>query len=93
MAQVVKALKPEDYEVSEKDHSVALTEIGVAHVEELLGEPLSDPERPEDILPEQARLLGFFWSKVCARSFSSIATRNISCRVARLSLWTNLPVA
>ena len=59
MAQVVKALKPEDYEVSEKDHSVALTEIGVAHVEELLGEPLSDPERPEDILPEQARLLGF----------------------------------
>ncbi len=93
MAQVVKALKPEDYEVSEKDHSVALTEIGVAHVEELLGEPpLSDPERPEDILPEQARLLGF-WSKVCARSFSSIATRNISCRVARLSLWTNLPVA
>ena len=59
MAQVVKALKSEDYEVSEKDHAVALTEIGVAHVEELLGEPLSDPERPEDILPEQARLLGF----------------------------------
>jgi preprotein translocase subunit SecA len=59
MAKVVKALQPEDVEVSEKDQSVALTEIGVAHVEELLGEPLSDPERPEDINPEQARLMGF----------------------------------
>ena len=59
MAKIVKALQPEDVEVSEKDQSVALTEIGVAHVEELLGEPLSDPERPEDINPEQARLLGF----------------------------------
>jgi len=59
MAKVVKALQPEDVEVSEKDQTVALTEIGVAHVEELLGEPLSDPERPEDINPEQARLMGF----------------------------------
>ena len=59
MAKIVKALQPEDVEVSEKDQSVALTEIGVAHVEEMLGEPLSDPERPEDITPEQARLLGF----------------------------------
>ena len=59
MAKIVKALQPEDVEVSEKDQSVSLTEIGVAHVEEMLGEPLSDPERPEDINPEQARLLGF----------------------------------
>jgi len=59
MAQVVKALNPEDFEVEEKDRTVSLTEIGIAHVEELLGEPLSDPERPEDINPEQARLMGF----------------------------------
>lgn len=59
MAKIVKALKPEDYELSEKDQTVTLTEIGTAHVEEMLGEPLSDPERPEDISPEQARLLGF----------------------------------
>ncbi len=59
MAQIVKQLIPEDYEVSEKDRTVTLSEIGLAHVEELLGTPLRDPERPEDINPEQARLLGF----------------------------------
>ena len=59
MAQVVRALAPEDYEVSEKDHTVTLTEIGLAHVEELMGIPLRDPDRPEDITPEQARWLGF----------------------------------
>ena len=59
MAQVVKQLLPEDYEVSEKDRTVTLSEIGLAHVEELLNLPLRDPERPEDITPEQARLLGF----------------------------------
>lgn len=59
MAQIVKQLQPEDYEVSEKDRTVTLSEIGLAHVEELLGSPLRDPERPEDITPEQARLLGF----------------------------------
>lgn len=59
MAQIVKQLLPEDYEVSEKDRTVTLSEIGLAHVEELLGQPLRDPERPEDITPEQARLLGF----------------------------------
>jgi preprotein translocase subunit SecA len=59
MAQVVKALKPEDYEINEKDRSTALTEIGIAHVEQILGFPLQDPERPEDVTPEQARLLGY----------------------------------
>jgi len=59
MAQIVKQLKPEDYEVNEKDRNVSLTEIGVAHVESLLGQPLLDPERPEDVTPEQARLTGY----------------------------------
>ena len=59
MAQIVKQLLTEDYEVSEKDRTVTLSEIGLAHVEELLGMPLRDPERPEDITPEQARVLGF----------------------------------
>lgn len=59
MAQVVRALNPEDYEVNEKDHQVSLTEIGETHVEEILGETLRDPDRPEDITPQQARLLGF----------------------------------
>mgnify|MGYP005841408409 CR=1 FL=1 len=59
MAQVVKSLNPEDYEISERDRTVTLTEIGEAHVEDLLGIALRDPERPEDVTPEQARLLGY----------------------------------
>ncbi len=59
MAQVVKKLKPEDYEVNEKDRNVSLTELGETRVESFIGQPLRDPERPEDITPEQARLLGF----------------------------------
>jgi len=55
---VVRGLKPEDYEVDERDRTVTLNEIGEAHVERLLGEPLRDPDRPEDITPEQARILG-----------------------------------
>lgn len=59
MAKIVKALNPEDYEISEKDRNVSLTEVGLAHVEDMLGVLLSDPERPEDVTPEQARLMGF----------------------------------
>jgi len=59
MAQVVRQLNPEDYEISEKDRYVALTELGEAHVEELLQMTIRDPERPEDISPEQARILGY----------------------------------
>jgi len=59
MAQVVKSLRSEDYEISERDRTVTLTEIGETHVENLLDMPLRDPERPEDVTPEQARLMGF----------------------------------
>jgi preprotein translocase subunit SecA len=58
MAQVVKQLKPEDYELNEKDRNVSITEVGLARVEQLLGQPLMDPDRPEDVTPEQARLRG-----------------------------------
>ncbi len=59
MAILVRQLKAEDYELSEKDRSVSLTEIGMVHVEQLLGQPLQDPDRPEDVTPEQAHLFGF----------------------------------
>ncbi len=58
MARVVRQLKAEDYEISERDRTVSLTEMGEDHVEQLLGLALRDPDRPEDITPEQARLLG-----------------------------------
>jgi preprotein translocase subunit SecA len=59
MAQVVRALNSEDFEINEKDRQVSLTEIGESHVEEILGQTIKDPDRPEDITPEQARILGF----------------------------------
>jgi preprotein translocase subunit SecA len=59
MSQVVRQLREEDYEVNEKDRGVSLTELGEVHVEELLQIPLRDPDRPEDITPEQARLTGY----------------------------------
>ena len=58
MAQVVRQFKPEDYEVNEKDRAVSFTEVGLAHAEQLLNQPLMDPDRPEDVTPEQARLRG-----------------------------------
>ncbi len=59
MSQIVRQLRAEDYEVNEKDRNVTLSEIGDIHVEELLGIPLRDPDRPEDVTPEQARLIGY----------------------------------
>jgi preprotein translocase subunit SecA len=59
MAQAVRQLRPEDYEINERDRTVNLTEAGEIHIEGILGEPLRDPDRPEDVTPEQARLTGF----------------------------------
>ncbi|KAA3644929.1 MAG: hypothetical protein DWQ07_16125 [Chloroflexi bacterium] len=59
MARTVKQLRPEHYEINEKDRNVVLTEIGEMRVEVLLGQPLRDPERPEDTTPEQVRLMGY----------------------------------
>jgi preprotein translocase subunit SecA len=59
MAQVVRGLRAEDYEINERDRTISLTEMGEDHVEQLLGQALRDPDRPEDITPEQARLMGY----------------------------------
>lgn len=59
VTQVVRALRPEDYEINEKDRTVTLTEVGIAHVEDLFGMPLRDPDRPEDLSKEQTRILGY----------------------------------
>jgi preprotein translocase subunit SecA len=59
MAQVVRQLRAEDYELNERDRTITLTEMGEIHVEDVLGMALRDPDRPEDVTPEQARLMGF----------------------------------
>ncbi len=58
IARVVRQLKPEDYDVDERGRGIALTEIGETHLERLIGQPLRDPDQPEELTPEQARLLG-----------------------------------
>ncbi|PWB51112.1 MAG: hypothetical protein C3F13_14725 [Anaerolineales bacterium] len=58
-AVVARQLRPEDFELNDRDRTITLTELGEMHVEELLGVPLRDPDRPEDVTPEQARLMGF----------------------------------
>ena len=90
MSQVVRALNPEDYEVNEKDRQVSLTEIGEAHVEEILGETLRDPDRPEDITPNKPA--GWVFSnKHCALNIYSEKTKITSSRAAKWSSWTSLP--
>jgi preprotein translocase subunit SecA len=59
MSQIVRQLRPDDIEADEKTRTVVLTELGEMHVEELLGTPLRDPDRPEDLTPDQARTLGY----------------------------------
>jgi preprotein translocase subunit SecA len=59
MAQIVRQLREEDVDADDKNRVVVLTEIGEIHVEELLGTPLRDPNRPEDLKPDQARTLGY----------------------------------
>ena len=59
-AEVVRHLKAdEDVDINEKDRSVVLTPAGEAKVEEMLGEPLRDPSRPEDLTPRQEQLWGY----------------------------------
>ncbi|MBK9781253.1 MAG: hypothetical protein IPP55_14560 [Anaerolineales bacterium] len=67
MSQIVKQIKPEDYEMDEKSRSINLTEIGVSRVESLLGIQLLDPNRPEEPNPEQARLLGYLQQSLRAQ--------------------------
>ena len=58
MATVVKRLKPEDYEISIRDRNITLTPLGEMHVEELLGQPLGDPDSPEDITSGTSQATG-----------------------------------
>jgi preprotein translocase subunit SecA len=59
MAEIVKKLNWVHVEVDHRNHAITLTESGEARVEQLLGVPLRDPARPEDVSLEQARLMGY----------------------------------
>ncbi len=59
MAEIAKKLNRVHVDVDQRNHAVSLTEAGEARVEKLLGLPLRDPARPEDVSLEQARLMGY----------------------------------
>ena len=59
MSQIVRQLNPDDVDVDEKNRIVVLTEIGESHIEQITGTPLRDPDRPEDLSPDQAQVLGY----------------------------------
>ena len=59
VANVVKQLRPDEYEANEKDRNVYLNDNGLDHVEELLGMVLRDPSRPEEVTLEQERMMGY----------------------------------
>ena len=59
VARVVKQLRPDEYEVSEKDRNVYLNDNGLDHIEEMLGMVLRDPSRPEEISIEQERMMSY----------------------------------
>ncbi len=72
------------------DRQVTLTEIGEAHVEEILDMPLRDPDRPEDITPEQARILGYLEQALRAE-FLYQRNKEYLDQAARSSSWMNSP--
>lgn len=92
MAQVVRQLREEDYEINERDRTVTLTEVGKAHVEALLDMALGDPDRPEDVTPEQARIMGYLEQALKAQ-FLFKRNKDTSSRAVRSSSWMNSPVA
>ena len=57
LARVVRQLRPEHFEIDERNNSISLQDEGYDRIAELLGRPLRDPERPEEVTPEQAQLL------------------------------------
>ncbi len=57
LARTVRQLTPEGYQIEERTRSVTLTDAGYDHVERLLGQTLFSPDHPEEMTPQQARLL------------------------------------
>ncbi len=57
LAELVRKIAPDDYTVDQRTRGITLTEAGYDRVEELLGRPLYNPDRPEESDPQQAKLM------------------------------------
>ncbi len=57
LAELVRKLAPDDYTIDPRTRGITLTEAGYDRVEQLLGKPLYNPDRPEELDPQQAKLM------------------------------------
>jgi len=57
LADIVRKLGKDDYEIDQRTRGITLTEAGYDRVEALLGTSLTNPDRPEETDPQQAKLL------------------------------------
>lgn len=57
LADIVRKLSPDHYTIDQRTRSITLTEAGYDRVEELLGQPLTNPDRPEEVDPQQAKVM------------------------------------
>ena len=57
LARAVRQLTPDDYEIDERTRGISLTDAGYDHIEQLLGQKLFDPLHPEEMTPQQGKLV------------------------------------
>lgn len=67
MAQAVRRLSPHEVEINRRDQIVTLTPGGEKHIAALLGQPLADPNHPEEASLEQRHLIGHLEQALRAR--------------------------
>ncbi len=57
LAELVRKLNKDHYEIEERTRTITLTEPGYDRVEELLGARLTNPDHPEEMDPQQAKVM------------------------------------
>ncbi len=57
LAELVRKLGPDDYTIEHRTHAITLTEAGYDRIESLLGVSLTNADRPEEVDPQQAKLM------------------------------------
>ncbi len=57
LAEIVRKLSPDHYTIDQRTRSITLTEAGYDRVEELLNIRLTNPDRPEEVDPQQLKMM------------------------------------
>lgn len=57
LAEIVRKLSPDHYTIDQRTRSITLTEAGYDRVEELLNIRLTNPDRPEEVDPQQLKTM------------------------------------